>query len=104
MKESNPVTRKRILLAAAALVVIAVGVVGGKIAWSRYGPVSAPNATVTNAVLDGQDVMMAVPPHPNGTLIIWVHGHDSDANEILTQSQSVPLRNALFKAGYTLAG
>jgi dienelactone hydrolase len=98
------VTRKRIVATIAVIAVVAILAIGGKIAWSRYGPIPGPDATVTHAVLDGQAIMMAVPPHPNGRLILWAHGYAADQNEILTERQAVPLRNALLKAGYILAG
>lgn len=85
--------------------VLAVAVAAfGPFVWQRYGPIPDPDAAIRRATLNGQPVMLAVPPRPSGRLVIWSHGRGGDENQPLVQRASIRLRDALLKDGFMIAG
>lgn len=101
-----------------AVVVLALVLAGGWFAWQRdvpqlvwqkVGPEPA-SLQPTNEGLSAAKVkrragaVVAVPEDPNGTLVMWFHGHGEQGDTILEGPQHVGTRDRLLDAGYSLAG
>src|SRR5450830_143263 len=66
-------------------------------------PKVVPSPGETRAVIGADKVGLIVPPHPNGSLVMAVHGHGGDVDEWLTGDLQAGVRQALLGAGYSLA-
>jgi pimeloyl-ACP methyl ester carboxylesterase len=62
-----------------------------------------PGPGETRTTLGADKVGIIVPPHPNGTLLIAVHGHGGTVDEWLAGETQAGVRQALLSAGYTIA-